>query len=143
MKRCAQCGGKFGLIRHRWYSRQFCSLRCRARFFNQLAKDRDKVRRWLDFLKPGSWPRDTQHKLIGHDGLQIALPGIVTLAVRYAFSQGEAHCACFRPICRGSLRLNVGFFQDRRPAGDFGLDEGRELRRRALGFHRYRSAEIG
>jgi hypothetical protein len=51
MKRCAQCGGKFGLIRHRWYSRQFCSLRCRGRFLNQLAKDRDKVGRWLDFLK--------------------------------------------------------------------------------------------
>jgi endogenous inhibitor of DNA gyrase (YacG/DUF329 family) len=32
MNRCAQCGGKFGLIRHRWYSRQFCSLRCRGRF---------------------------------------------------------------------------------------------------------------
>ena len=54
MNRCAQCGGKFGLIRHRWYSRQICSLRCRGRFLNQLAKDRDKVRRWLDFLKAGS-----------------------------------------------------------------------------------------
>ena len=39
MKRCAQCGGKFGLIRHRWYSHQFCSLRCRGRFLNQLAPD--------------------------------------------------------------------------------------------------------
>jgi hypothetical protein len=54
MNRCAQCGGKFGLIRHRWYSRQFCSLRCRGRFLNQLAKDRDKVRHWLDFLKARS-----------------------------------------------------------------------------------------
>jgi hypothetical protein len=54
MKRCAQCGGKFGLIRHRWYSRQFCSLRCRGRFLNQLAQDRDKLRRWLGFLKAGS-----------------------------------------------------------------------------------------
>ena len=51
MNRCAQCGGKFGLIRHRWYSRQFCSLRCRGRLLNQLAKDRDS---WLDFLKAGS-----------------------------------------------------------------------------------------
>jgi endogenous inhibitor of DNA gyrase (YacG/DUF329 family) len=48
MNRCAQCRGKFGLIRHRRYFRQFCSLRCRGRFVNHLAKDRDKVRRWLD-----------------------------------------------------------------------------------------------
>jgi endogenous inhibitor of DNA gyrase (YacG/DUF329 family) len=43
MKRCALCGGKFGLIRHRWHSRQFCSVRCRETFLNQIAKDRDKV----------------------------------------------------------------------------------------------------
>jgi hypothetical protein len=44
MKRCTLCGGMFGLIRHRWHSRQFCSLRCRETFLNQIAKDRGKVR---------------------------------------------------------------------------------------------------
>jgi endogenous inhibitor of DNA gyrase (YacG/DUF329 family) len=43
MKRCAQCGGKFGLIRHRWHFRQFCSAKCREKFFHQRAKDTDKI----------------------------------------------------------------------------------------------------
>jgi endogenous inhibitor of DNA gyrase (YacG/DUF329 family) len=43
VKRCAQCGGKFGLIRHRWHFRQFCSAKCREKFFHQRAKDTDKI----------------------------------------------------------------------------------------------------
>src|SRR5260370_37733359 len=39
--------------------------------------------------------------------------------------------------------LDIGRLQDGRPPGDFGLDEGREPRRRAIGLHWYRSAEIG
>jgi hypothetical protein len=35
MKGCAHCGGKFGLIRRRWHSRQFCSLRWA--FFNRVS----------------------------------------------------------------------------------------------------------
>jgi hypothetical protein len=52
--RCATCGGKFGLVRHQWYQTQFCSKHCRAKFLAKLAQDRDRVRRWLGFLKPGS-----------------------------------------------------------------------------------------
>jgi endogenous inhibitor of DNA gyrase (YacG/DUF329 family) len=57
MKGCAHCGGKFGLIRRRWHSRQFCSLRCRETFLNQIAKETDKVR--LTF------PSRSQHR--NHD----------------------------------------------------------------------------
>jgi hypothetical protein len=53
MKRCTQCDGSFGLIRHRWYSRQFCSKRCREKFLNQLSEDRDKVRSWAGYLSLG------------------------------------------------------------------------------------------
>jgi endogenous inhibitor of DNA gyrase (YacG/DUF329 family) len=53
MKRCGLCGRKFGLIRHHWFSRQFCSAQCRERFLTQLAKDRHRVARWLGFLRPG------------------------------------------------------------------------------------------
>ena len=28
MKRCSQCGGQFGLIRHRWFGVQYCKRRC-------------------------------------------------------------------------------------------------------------------
>src|SRR5258708_32873367 len=55
----------------------------------------------------------------------------------------RARCACFCANCRESLYLDIGRLQDGRPPGDFDLDEGREPRRRAIGLHWYRSAEIG
>jgi hypothetical protein len=53
MKHCAQCGGKFGLIRRRWFGYQFCSSSCRDNFFDKLALDRERLRKWLGYLKPG------------------------------------------------------------------------------------------
>jgi hypothetical protein len=54
MKRCAHCGGKFGLVRYKWYSRQFCRKRCREAYLDKLAADRDRLRRWLGFVaRPG------------------------------------------------------------------------------------------
>jgi hypothetical protein len=54
MKRCALVGGKFGLLRYGRHPRQ-CSGRCREKFLNQSAKDRDKIHRWLGFLRPVLW----------------------------------------------------------------------------------------
>jgi endogenous inhibitor of DNA gyrase (YacG/DUF329 family) len=51
--RCAQCGGKFGLVRQHWHQRQFCSKRCREKFLTKVAEERDRVRRWLGFVKTG------------------------------------------------------------------------------------------
>jgi hypothetical protein len=51
--RCAYCGGKFGLVRRRWFQTQFCSKRCREKFLAKLTQDRDQVRRWLGFLIAG------------------------------------------------------------------------------------------
>jgi endogenous inhibitor of DNA gyrase (YacG/DUF329 family) len=51
--RCAYCGGKFGLVRQQWFQTQFCSKRCREKFLTKLTKDRDRMRRWLGFLKAG------------------------------------------------------------------------------------------
>jgi hypothetical protein len=51
-KACAQCGTtRWGLIRWRWYQRQFCSKACHDRFFGELARDDDRRRRWLGYLK--------------------------------------------------------------------------------------------
>jgi hypothetical protein len=50
-KRCAQCGGKFGLIRQRWHQTQFCSKRCREKFLDKAARDKDRLRKWLGFLR--------------------------------------------------------------------------------------------
>ena len=49
MKRCAQCNGKFGLTRHRWYDIAFCSTRCREKYLDKLAHDRDRLKKWLGF----------------------------------------------------------------------------------------------
>jgi hypothetical protein len=36
-QRCAHCGGRFGLIRHRWYGHHFCRARCREAYLDKLA----------------------------------------------------------------------------------------------------------
>jgi hypothetical protein len=51
-KTCAHCGTtKWGLIRWRWYQRQFCSKKCRERFLDGLAHDNERVRKWVGYLK--------------------------------------------------------------------------------------------
>jgi len=52
-KRCAYCGGKFGLVRQHWYQTQFCSKRCREKFLAKIGEQRSRVRRWLSFPKAG------------------------------------------------------------------------------------------
>jgi hypothetical protein len=53
LKRCAQCGGKFGLVRQHWYQKQFCSKRCRDQFLARIGEQRDRMRRWLSFPRAG------------------------------------------------------------------------------------------
>jgi hypothetical protein len=52
-KRCAYCGGKFGLVRQHWHQTQFCSKRCREKFLAKIGEQRNRVRRWLSFPKAG------------------------------------------------------------------------------------------
>jgi hypothetical protein len=52
-KRCASCGGRFGLIRQRWFATQFCSKRCRDKFLAEAAEHRNRLRWWLGYLKTG------------------------------------------------------------------------------------------
>jgi hypothetical protein len=49
MKRCAHCNGKFGLTRHRWYNVALCSRQCREKYLDQLARDRDLLKRWFGY----------------------------------------------------------------------------------------------
>jgi hypothetical protein len=53
MKRCAHCGGKFGLVRQRWFNLQFCSRRCLDLYRDKLQQDRDRITRWFSFLARG------------------------------------------------------------------------------------------
>ena len=42
-KRCASCGGKFGLVRHYSWRSQLCSRKCVDRF----KIERESARKWL------------------------------------------------------------------------------------------------
>jgi hypothetical protein len=50
MKRCAHCGGPFGLIVYRWYGRRFCRTKCREAFLNELEAERARIRSWINFI---------------------------------------------------------------------------------------------
>lgn len=45
--RCANCGGRFGLVCHRHLGLRFCRKACRANFLAKKAKDYARIRRWL------------------------------------------------------------------------------------------------
>src|SRR4029078_4375669 len=76
----------------------------------------------------------------GRSKFQVDPPVAANYSMCPKFWQG---CAGSKSAGAASLRLDVGRFQDRRPAGDFRLYEGVELRRRALLLARHRSAEVG
>ena len=37
------------MTRHRWYDVAFCSKRCREKYLDKLARDRDRLKKWLRF----------------------------------------------------------------------------------------------
>jgi hypothetical protein len=63
LKRCAQCHGKFGLIRHRWYAYQFCTKTCREGFLRKLTEEKELVHGWLAYLKPSDRTRAPKREI--------------------------------------------------------------------------------
>ena len=51
MNRCMRCSGKFGLIRHRWWEYEFCSLTCKEAHVAEIARTRDLLRSWSEGSK--------------------------------------------------------------------------------------------
>ena len=49
--RCANCGGKFGLVCHHHWGLRFCRKACKDNFLAKTAKDHARMRRWLGFLR--------------------------------------------------------------------------------------------
>jgi hypothetical protein len=47
---CAHCHGKFGLVRHRWASKSFCSRKCLDQHTAWLRAQRAKGKGWFDCL---------------------------------------------------------------------------------------------
>jgi hypothetical protein len=49
VKRCHHCGGRFGLIRHRHFTLQFCTARC-LEIWKRGRSDRARQYRFLEWL---------------------------------------------------------------------------------------------
>jgi hypothetical protein len=45
--RCANCGGKFGLVYHNHWGLRFCRKACKDDFLAKVAKDRARMRKWF------------------------------------------------------------------------------------------------
>jgi hypothetical protein len=42
---CDHCGGRFGMVTHRWWGNKFCKRTCKGAYLRELALGRDKIRR--------------------------------------------------------------------------------------------------
>jgi hypothetical protein len=45
--RCANCGGKFGLVHHDHWRLRFCRKACKDDFLAKTAKDHARMRKWF------------------------------------------------------------------------------------------------
>jgi hypothetical protein len=50
MKRCHECGRRFGLVRHQWGIHQFCTRACVRRYKTRLLEEGREW--WLMFARP-------------------------------------------------------------------------------------------
>ena len=55
MKRCHNCGGRFGLVRHRHYTLHFCTARC-LEVWKRVQSDKARQHRFLQWLLPDLSP---------------------------------------------------------------------------------------
>jgi hypothetical protein len=69
--RCDICNGKFGLIRHRFAQKQFCSKRCLNQYLVERKQQPSSVTQWkaLAGLKAFRWLRDQSRSRL--NGLRI------------------------------------------------------------------------
>jgi hypothetical protein len=48
---CDHCGGRFGLVTHRWWGNKFCKKACKEAYVREILLDRDAIRRWFGFTR--------------------------------------------------------------------------------------------
>jgi hypothetical protein len=49
--RCETCNGSFGLIRHRYASKQFCSKQCLDSYLAKTKQQASSFKQWIDFSR--------------------------------------------------------------------------------------------
>ena len=48
---CDHCGGRFGLVTHRWWGNKFCKKVCKDAYVREIGLDQDAIRRWFGFRR--------------------------------------------------------------------------------------------
>ncbi|MFZ2082475.1 MAG: hypothetical protein WAV38_38630 [Xanthobacteraceae bacterium] len=48
---CDHCGGRFGLVTHRWWGNKFCKKVCKDAYVHEIVLDRDTICRWFGFTR--------------------------------------------------------------------------------------------
>jgi ribosomal protein S14 len=51
--RCANCGGKLGLVSHQHWGLRFCRKSCMDDFLAKTARDHARMRKWFGLLPRG------------------------------------------------------------------------------------------
>jgi hypothetical protein len=46
---CDRCGGRFGMVTHRWWGSKFCKRTCKEAYVREVTLDRDTIRRWFGY----------------------------------------------------------------------------------------------
>jgi hypothetical protein len=44
---CDRCGGRFGMVTHRWWGNKFCKRSCKDVYLREIALDRAAIARWF------------------------------------------------------------------------------------------------
>jgi hypothetical protein len=48
---CDRCGGRFGMVTHRWWGNKFCTRSCRDAYLHEIALDRAAITRWFGVVQ--------------------------------------------------------------------------------------------
>lgn len=55
---CDHCGGRFGMVTHRWWGHKFCKRVCKGTYIREVALNQDATGRWLAFARLPHKTRD-------------------------------------------------------------------------------------
>src|SRR6266481_984262 len=50
---CDHCGGRFGMVTHRWWTNKFCKRTCKDAYLREVTLGRDIIRRWFSLPSRG------------------------------------------------------------------------------------------
>jgi len=51
---CDHCGGRFGMVTHRWWGNRFCRRTCKDAYLHEVALGRDRLMGWCELVRPAT-----------------------------------------------------------------------------------------